>query len=250
MAPPATFPDSFHSAGLAELAAPEGGFDRALFCLRHNGEAFTLADGVKRRELLGQMAAGETVELQIDFRAFQQQEGVPNRNFLKFRKKILRALAKSFTNTPFLRDHDTRDFDARAGTITKSKAVSIDGGLAFDMTADVTAPFAVEALLRGLLDRFSIGWFHGGFDTILCSHCETPIFTECSHWPGDKVEDEKGRQDVIEFVFTEAEGKETSAVTIPAVRGTEIQDVRAALSSAPQFAADNRVNEETMNFKK
>ncbi len=128
------------------------------------------------------------------------------------------------------------------GTILKSQAVKVDSGVAFDMTAIVTAPFAVELLLRGNLDRFSIGWSHGGRDTILCTHNMLPIFTECFHFPGDKVTDEAtGDVHTVEFEFTEAIGKEASGVSVPAVEGTSVTEVRSALSaSAATFAAQHR----------
>lgn len=208
-----------------------------LYELRSGGKTLNGAD---RKEFLTAVAGGDSPDLEIDFRAFQQTEGIANRNHLRFAKKILRGLARSFVGAPLLRDHEQKDMLARAGTIKSSKAVPIDGGLAFDMTASVVAPWAVGALLRGTWDRFSVGWDHGGRDTIECSLCKVPIFTKCSHLPGDKVvtDEESGETHVIEFVFTEATGIEVSGVSVPAVAGTGLTEIRAALSfTAATFAA-------------
>lgn len=202
-----------------------------ILALRHRGDVFTLAaKDSKRLELLAQVRSGEgePVELEIDIRAFRQQDGIQNRNFTRFKKSILRKLAKSFTGAPFLRDHNSNLLEARAGTIIKSAPESIDGGVAFVMTLRVTAPFAVEALLSGNLDRFSIGWDFPGLDTLECSACKCAIFSDCFHFPGDKLDD--GSR--VEFVFTEAEGVEVSAVSVPAVKGTGLQEIRSALSLA------------------
>lgn len=197
--------------------------------IRYGDRTVTLAALDKDRlELLGKVRQGEPVELDVEIRAFQQLDGVSNRNFTRFKKGILRRLAKSFKGVPLLRDHDSGSLEARAGTVTASKAVPIEGGLAFDMSARITAPWAVEAVLAGNLDRFSIGWDFPGLDSLECSECKCEVFSECSHFPGDKLED-GGR---VEFVFTEAEGVEVSAVSVPAVRGTGIEQVRSALNAA------------------
>ncbi len=159
----AKFPAEFHSddVGPVTLRDTDGSMlFSPLQGLRHAGEDFQLRDASgaatpKRAELLAKMGEGENVELEIDFRSFQQVDGEHNSNHLRFKKGILRALGRSFKGAPLIRDHETDDLRARAGTVTRSQAVKIDGGMAFDMTAAVTAPWAVEALLRGTLDRFS-----------------------------------------------------------------------------------------------
>ena len=212
--------------------------DRAgIMGLRHGGRTFsTAAKDETRLELLASVRSGEgtPVELEVDLRAFQQQDGVANRNFTRFKKSILRKLAKSFEGVPLLKDHDSGSLEARAGTILSSKAVPIDGGMAFEMTARVTAPFAVEAVLAGNLDRFSIGWDFPGLDTLECSACKCEVFSgDCSHFPGDKLTDKKGEDaGRAEFVFTVAEGVEVSAVSVPAVKGTGLDQIRSALSVA------------------
>lgn len=202
------------------------------FSLRSNDE--------KRLELLAAVRAGTPVELEIDLLAFLQQDGISNRNFTRFKRGILGKLARSFRGVPLLRDHDRDSLDARAGTVTESKAVKTDGATGFHMTARVTAAWAVEALLSQRLDRFSIGWDFPGFDTILCSACNVPILSDCYHLPGDKLES----GDRVEFVFTEAEGVEVSAVSVPAVQGTGLEQVRSALSAAISRPLTREINAE------
>jgi len=202
-----------------------------------SGDAFEVdtENAAARKTLLKNMAEGDEVELSIDFRSFQQIEGKRNSNFLRFKRGSLRKLARSFKGQPFLKDHAPADLDSRAGTVTKSQAAPIDDGMAFDMTANVTAPWAVAAILRGNLDRFSIGWGFGDIDTVHCTLCKCPVFTECSHLPGDKITDDDGNESIVEFEFQEAHGVEVSGVSVPAVAGTGISEVRSQLTAA--FAA-------------
>lgn len=184
-----------------------------------------------RQAVIDKINEGELVELEVDIRAFQQLEGEPNASFLRFKKGILRRFAKSFQGQAFLRDHNSMHVDARAGLIKSARAAAIDGGIGFDFTLSVTAPWAVLGFMRGTIDRFSIAWAHGGFDTILCSHCMCSVFTDCFHFPGDRIEDEEtGEIETVEWIFTEVTGTEVSAVSVPAVEGTGISEVRAALS--------------------
>jgi len=212
--------------------------EHMLSVLKANGES------TARTSLLRKLAAGETVELEVDLRAYQQVEGEPNRNFLRFRKGILRKVARSFAGRPVLRDHEHNDLGARAGTIRRSSAVAIDGGAAFEMTARLTAPWAVEALLRGNLDRFSIGWDHAGLESIHCTACKAPVFTVCDHLPGDSLQGDDGEPaGIVEFEFQEADGLEVSAVSIPAVEGTGISGIRAALSRRSAVVANRQTRE-------
>ena len=194
--------------------------------------AGTAVTAKSRRDLLAALAAGEVVELEIDITAFHQVDGDPNENFLRFKPGILRKFAKSFTGQPFLRDHDGPHSASRAGTVKSSSAEPINGGLAFEMTVAVTEPGAVADVLRGLLDRFSIAWFPPPIETVLCSIDNTPVFTACTHFPGELAKDEDGNElGRVEFVMTEARGSEVSGINIPAATGTGIQEIRAALSA-------------------
>lgn len=202
----------------------------AVLRARSGSDEFTLKPGDKQRQaLLARARDGEVIELELDIEAFNQIPGVQNANCLRIKDSKLSALAKSFKGVPLLRDHEHNDLLARAGTVMKSKSVPRDdGGKAFEQTVLVTAKWAVIAVLELNLDRFSIGWKPGPRKSILCSACGTPIRTECYHWPGDVLEDGS----VVEYIFTEPRGVETSAVSVPAVDDTGISEIRAALSQS------------------
>jgi hypothetical protein len=61
-----------------------------------------------------------------------------------------------------------------------------------------------------------------------------------------------GESQIVEYVFTKAEGKELSGVNVPAVPGTRIEDVRAALSAELHLhpTRPNRPKEPSMPFPK
>ena len=195
-----------------------------------------LGDDDDRREMLEAARAGAAIEFEITFLGFQQTD-VPNKNFVKFKPNILGKFAKSFVNMPLLRDHDQGSMAARAGTVVASKLVPVDNGKGIELTARVTAQWAVVALLEGNLDRFSIGWDHGGLDTIECSLCKAEVFTKCEHFPGEVVASKSGNTRTCEYVFTLAEGIEVSAVKVPAVGGTGISEVQTALTRLAAIAA-------------
>lgn len=205
----------------------------------------------QRDELLAKAVAKEYVEIQLDIEAYSQKTGERNRNFVRFRDGMMMAFGRTGAAKPFLRNHDQGDVLARAGTIISSSTEKLeDGHYVIRQSVKLTAPWAVELALRGLLDFVSIGWNPTG--NILCSACEAPIFSQCWHWPGDTLVEEKlasGKPGklkrdpngdiVVEWVFTEAELIETSVVNVPGVPTARIEDVRAALSAAfPSLRSD------------
>lgn len=213
--------------------------------LSSGGQAVSSA---KRDEMLARCKAGEYVELDIEVLAYEQASGVQNRNFVRFRDGALMALGRSGAEKPFLRDHEQYDVNARAGTILESKTTKRDeGSYSIGMTVRLTAPWAVDLALRGLLSTVSIGWNSTG--PIECSACSAPRFTKCYHWPGDrlkestdsdgnpiKVRDRNGPI-VVEWIYTAAELTECSVVSVPAVPGAHIEGIRAALAANPDFRA-------------
>lgn len=195
-----------------------------------------------RDELLGKLAAHEYVELEVELLAYEQQAGRPNRKFLRFRDGLMLSLGRSAASKPFLRDHDQGDVMARGGTITASRTEKrAEGDYAIHQTAKLTAPWAVEQALRGLLDRVSIGWHPNALPH--CTACKAEVFSKCYHFPGDRLADEPGedgrrrlvrRADgdkVVEWEFPDAEITETSFVNVPAVPAAGVRSIRASLSA-------------------
>ena len=159
--------------------------------------------------------AGALDELSFDAAVFV--EG-PNSNHFRFRADDLPAFGSSFAGQPFLRDHNTREIDARDGTIEESRF----NGREFVQRVRLTTERGVGDFVQGRIDRFSIGWY---YDAITCSVCEQDwLSSACSHWPGRtyEVRDEGGKRTTArcELIFEHPRGKETSAVNAPAVQGT------------------------------
>lgn len=185
----------------------------------------------RRNALLEAVRAGQHVEIDLDIMPFRQRRGERNRNSVRFREGALRALGRSGKGMPFLRDHDQGSSDAVGGYITASRCepeVADDAAAEWRLhqTVRLTAPWAVEMALRGLFRFFSIGWQPTG--PIHCSICDADYFgPDCRHWRGQRLED--GR--VVELEYQDAELVETSAVPVPAVKGTSVESIRAALSA-------------------
>ncbi len=199
--------------------------DGNVVALRHNGAP---VGKTERKELLARLRAGEVIELEMDAVTFIQR-ATPNKNFVRIREGALRAFASHFKDKPFLRDHEWRNLLARGGTVKRSRLErAADGSAELHQTIELVKPWAVEGALDGTIDRFSIGFSIGAGD-IQCSACgKSLISPDCRHWPGDQLED--GR--FVEAIFTDPEPRESSGVTMPAVDGTHIEGIRAALAEA------------------
>jgi hypothetical protein len=195
----------------------------------------------QREEMLARVAAGGLVSLELDFMPFRQREGERNRNAVRFRDGGLRALARSGKGMPLLRDHDQGNSLAVGGYITASSVeqVVVDGGAEWRLTqsARLTAPWMVELALRDLIRHFSIGWDPTG--PILCTVCNEDYYRGCPHYRGQRLEDGT----VVEVLYTDARLVETSIVPVPAVLGTEVESIRAALSAARDNGAAARPGE-------
>jgi hypothetical protein len=205
----------------------------------------------ERDAMLADAVAGKYVRLEVDATTYIQT-AEPNRNFVRFKDSILSRLAKSFAGVPLLRDHKQNDSHARGGTVIDSKLVDHPGGKAFQMTFELTEPGIVADALRGLVDRFSIGW--NPLAPLTCSVCKLDMFDwwaeePCLHYPGDVVE-VKGNKVVVEGVYQDAEGLELSSLSVPGVRGTEVQDIRAALAAVRTNPSARPTQEKTMSIRK
>ena len=198
--------------------------------LRFDGKALASGGDEQRVELLTRSRTGEHIELELDCTPFLQLPDTPNRNFLRFRDGGLVAMGRTGKGSVFLRDHRQGDLTARGGTVLASKMTRGDGGIyRLSQTIRLHEPWAVQMALTGSLDRFSIGWNPTG--PVTCSVCKSEILEACWHFPGETVELDSGEQ-AVEWVFHSAELLETSAVCVPAVVGTTVDDIRAALAVA------------------
>jgi len=201
----------------------------------------------RRREMLREVRQGEPHELLLEVTAFRQsmtkrpllksQAREANANFAVFDPERLGALARSFKGAVFIRDH-ARSQAAVGGVIERSEAVEGDGWTEFVMTIRLQAQWAVESALDGTMRTFSIGSafkknnLRGMLDSIFCSLCDGPYFgRDCSHYRGQEVKhDETGEIHIVEIVFRNMRGAELSATPFPAVKGTRIDGIRAALT--------------------
>lgn len=183
------------------------------------------------KSLLERVRSGEAISVEVVATTYIQRSSA-NRNAIRFKDtaSALKKIAKSGMKNPVLRDHDQSSVMARGGTVLKSYAEQVGDEWHFKQRLELVKPWAVEGVLDGTIDRFSIGWFPTG--PILYSHTGKEIEGWPTHWPGEELEDGT----VVEWVYTEAELIEVSGVNVPAVTGTHIEGIRSALSveTAPQ----------------
>lgn len=184
------------------------------------GEPLSLATRAGVDAALDAVRAGTLKRVTFEAVTFLQRE-TPNRNFVRFKPGILASLAKSFVGQPFLVDHDTQRQASRAGTIVASKLEhNDDGSKQIRQRVEVVKAWAIESLLDGTIDRFSIGWARDG-GVVECSiHGEDWMQCEC--FPGL---DYAGKGEPMQLVYTKATGTETSGVNVPAVVGTGVDSI-------------------------
>lgn len=204
-------------------------FHASAMVLRTENEVLT-DEG--RRDLLERSYRGEHIELLLDFVAFRQAPGERNRNCVRFEEGILESFAGSGTGTPFLRNHGQWNVADRGGTIVSSVAATRGGGaVEFEQTARLTVPWAVQGALQRNFTGFSIGWSDlpapGALSPVVkCSVCNDSIdrcFWRRGHYRGAEDDGQ-----IVEFIFTNAELIETSAVNVPAVPETRAVGVGVA----------------------
>jgi hypothetical protein len=146
----------------------------------------------------------------------------------------MRALARSFRGKAFIGGHDWGDPKARGGDIVDAYAEEIENDTEIAIFYDIVAkaPWAIEGLANGTIDRFSLGVDPKG--EITCTVHDVPVWStdDCWCWPGQTVEDGL----VAEWEFEDGEGLELSAVNVPAVEGTGIVEASAD-ADAGSYAA-------------
>ena len=169
----------------------------------------------------------------LEFRAVVYRTG-PNRNHVRFRESEMQRFAKSFEGKPFLRNHDTADIGSRDGMVIRSEMM----GERMVQTIRLTRKRAMEEFAEGVIDRFSISWHFSG---VTCSVCGEDWLV-CEHVLGRRYDlGMSGREGVCELVFEEPEGKEVSAVNVPAVEGTGL------LAELSQLKAREAMMDELMD---
>lgn len=184
-----------------------------------------------RLEVIQAIRDGKHLELVVKRAlAYRQPKGKPNRRGLRFADDQLEPSAGSWRGQPFLVDHNTYEQDARKGSILTSEYdLDAKGVPALFMGFSVVKPEAVISVLDGTIDRFSIGWFSTG--PVICTvhGCDVTSSESCYCWPLDVVELD-GKKKIVEYEYQSFAGKELSAVNVPAVIGTRIEEYHAALA--------------------
>lgn len=194
-----------------------------------------------KKALLRELNQGEPIELRLEAVVFRQsltprplplsKRNEANLNHVMFPPDELERLGASFKGGAFLRDHNRWSLLAVGGIIESSEALAEGDWIAFRQGLHLQADWAVRAALEGTLRTFSIGWgLRRGAkfrDSLMCSVCAGPwIGGDCTHWPGDEVKlDGSGAKVIVELIYRNAQGAETSGVPFPAVAGTKIDDV-------------------------
>jgi hypothetical protein len=141
----------------------------------------------------------------------------------RFAMSAMPDFAASFAGMPFITAHDWGDARARGGTIAGAEIQDLGEEVAIVFDVDATAPWALEGLANGTIDRFSIGATGDG--EIICTIHRTPVFASCWCCPGELVtvvRDDQELELVAEWEYQEGEGLELSAVNVPAVDRTGI----------------------------
>lgn len=197
--------------------------------------AFALDGGdadmkAQRGELITAIRGGKHAELSVNAVTWRQRP-TPNRRYLRLATDKLADRAGSWKGKPLLIDHATYTVKSAMGTILSSKLLEESAKVAaFEQSLHVVKPDAVIGFLDGTMRTFSIGWYALG--PVMCSVHGLDVTgpDSCYCWPGDTVMVD-GEKKVVQYEFSDYEGKETSIVVSPAVRDTSVEGIRAALSA-------------------
>ena len=199
----------------------------------------------ERKDLLERSRGGEALTIEVEAVTYIQRD-TPNRNAIRFKNtaSALKKIAKSGKGSPVLIDHDQRSVMSRGGTVLSSSAEKVGDEWHFKQRLELVKPWAVEGVLDGTIDRFSIGWYPTG--PILYSHNNEEVVGWPKHWPGDVLEDGT----VVEWVYSSADLIEVSGVNVPAVTGTHIEGIKSALAAfEPQQRGQPKTKDKEMNGK-
>lgn len=210
-------------------------------------------DEALRDELLAKCQAGSYVELDVEMDAYLQKPGESNLNFVRVRDGGIMSFAQSAVGNPFLRDHSQNDSTAVGGRISSSKGVKNgEGDYVIRQGAKLTDPSMVARFLRGLSSSVSISWRSTDM-SVDCSVCNSPILTDCYHFPGEPVRetqvdgkkkfvrDRKNATHRVEWVYNNVAHVETSEVPVPAVKNARIDSIRNSVLMSAGLADDEEV---------
>lgn len=197
--------------------------------------AFALDGGdadmkAQRGELITAIRGGKHAELSVNAITWRQRP-TPNRRYLRLATDKLADRAGSWKGKPLLIDHATYTVKSAMGTILSSKLLEESAKVvALEQSLHVVKPDAVIGFLDGTMRTFSIGWYALG--PVMCSVHGLDVTgpESCYCWPGDAVMVD-GEKKIVQYEFSDYEGKETSIVVSPAVRDTSVEGIRAALSA-------------------
>lgn len=184
----------------------------------------------QRGELITAIRGGKHAELSVNAITWRQRPA-PNRRYLRLAADKLADRAGSWKGKPLLIDHATYTVKSAMGTILSSKLVEESAKIAsFEQGLHVVKPDAVIGFLDGTMRTFSVGWYALG--PVMCSVHGLDVTgpDSCYCWPGETVTLD-GKSKIVEYEFSDYEGKETSIVVSPAVRDTSVEGIRAALSA-------------------
>lgn len=198
------------------------------FTLDHRSTPELAATLGARDEVLGRFREGKLKTLRFDADVWTDGR---NKNHFRFPDAELRSFAESFKGEPFLMDH-SHELGKRGGTIIDSVLVERDGKKVIRQTIEAVKPWAIEGVLDGTIDRFSVGWDH---EQTLCTVCSANIL-ECPHLRNfGKTDKATGKP--VEVLWTGIKGIETSTVTNAAAEGTG--QILARLSAMAEVSRTN-----------
>lgn len=209
---------------------------KQFFTLVSEARGMELADnGIQADQMLREYRAGNRPAVRFNATVYVHGK---NRNYTQLNMPELAQFAESFKGAPFLADHSRKQSD-RGGTIVDSRLVeTADGKKAIVQTIDAVKPWAVEGVLDGTVDRYSIGW---NAEEYICTVCDTDFFDpDHAHSIYDIGSKDKKTGKTIEVLMKGLEGMETSAVTHPAVPGTSTDGFLAQMTELSEQRASGR----------
>ena len=185
----------------------------------------------QRGELISAVRGGKHLELAVNAITWRQRPA-PNRRGLRLAPGQLADRVSSWRGKPFLVDHNTyKVMESSKGTILSSKLIEESAKVAsFEQRLQVVKPDAVIGFLDGTLRSFSIAWFSLG--DVMCTVHGVSVLSgdSCGCWPLETVMVD-GKPQIVQYEFSDYEGKETSGVVVGAVSDTSVEGIRTALSA-------------------